>query len=288
MLPTTRCDGIIICWNNSIRFVFSREYSMLLEEALQEFQGVGEKFAKVLITRLKAAKIISNKRGNYTRDSAAKLLRHPAIFEDLPDATKVDLVENPIRKIPRDLIAVMDKELQRVWHGLDNVPRFVVAGSYIRGKAFSGDIDFVLCRTTRLSPEQTWDYFAQTVNSKSTILRILPPYARGSSKVDTLFEIKIPAALRTGDLRGKTSVKFWVNIFLTTPKEFIFAMLYAIGSGQFNLRMRALAKRKGFLLNQRGLYRRTSTGLEEVPIKKEEDIFKAIGMRYRPPSERLV
>lgn len=263
---------------------------MSLVEVLKEFQGIGPAGADILAKRLRALGLAKGK--TFTYKDVRKMLKNTQIYANLPDATKVEVDEQPIRRIPRALIKIMDKELSDIWRTASAIPKYVIAGSYIRGRPTSGDIDFVLCKLPGKSPEATWDYFSEYVNHKSHILRIHPPFARGPSKVDTLFEITVPPALRAAPeikewLSKSNTVKFWVNTFLTTSKEFIFALLYAIGSGQFNLRMRALAKKKGYLLNQRGLFKRTPNGLEEVPIKKEEDIFNILGMHYRPPEERL-
>lgn len=46
--------------------------------------------------------------------------------------------------------------------------------------------------------------------------------------------------------------------------------------------MRHLAKEKGIMLNQTGLYKNGQI----IPAKDERDIFRKIGMKYLPPDER--
>jgi DNA polymerase/3'-5' exonuclease PolX len=68
----------------------------------------------------------------------------------------------------------------------------------------------------------------------------------------------------------------------------MFMLLYATGSGRFNIRMRATAKRLGYLLNQRGLYKKvSSTVLRRIPVVSERALFKKLGMKYLAPNERL-
>ena len=46
--------------------------------------------------------------------------------------------------------------------------------------------------------------------------------------------------------------------------------------------MRHLAKEKGMILNQNGLYKNG----QMIPAKDERDIFRKLGMKYLPPGDR--
>jgi DNA polymerase (family 10) len=60
-------------------------------------------------------------------------------------------------------------------------------------------------------------------------------------------------------------------------------LLYLYGSGTFNIMMRALAKRKGYLLSQYGLfYRETNKRI----TTREKKIFKLLGLNWIPPEIR--
>ncbi|MEO0254434.1 MAG: hypothetical protein ABIN20_03305 [candidate division WOR-3 bacterium] len=59
--------------------------------------------------------------------------------------------------------------------------------------------------------------------------------------------------------------------------------LYLIGSGKFNVWLRGIAKRRGFLLNQYGLYKR-DTG--EQVTTKEKEIFEILGIEFIPYERR--
>lgn len=61
-------------------------------------------------------------------------------------------------------------------------------------------------------------------------------------------------------------------------------LLFLTGSKAFNIRQRALAKRRGFRLNQYGLW--TQDGETLVASRTEEEIFTALGMEFLPPEER--
>ena len=60
-------------------------------------------------------------------------------------------------------------------------------------------------------------------------------------------------------------------------------LLYLYGSGTFNILMRSLAKRKGYLLSQYGLFDRKTN---QRITTKEKKIFKLLGLNWLPPEER--
>lgn len=59
--------------------------------------------------------------------------------------------------------------------------------------------------------------------------------------------------------------------------------LYLTGSGAFNIWMRSLARNKGYLLNQYGLFKRDSGKLIST---KEVEIFNLLGVDYIAPELR--
>jgi DNA polymerase/3'-5' exonuclease PolX len=215
-----------------------------------------------------AAKILTEGIAGHKIDPT-KLLR-PQLkkyAEYLPEATRADLKYNPSRKIPHAVIARIDKLLQKHLVGF----KFNIAGSYRRNKPFSRDIDIIISAPSTKSTADHWKHFL-TLVPKSIVF--LEPYAQGADKVSTMLQF------------GGYTCK--VDVFFTDPKEYMFMLLYATGSGIFNIRMRATAKRLGYLLNQRGLYKRVSPSiLRRVPIRDEKALFKKLKMRYLEPHQRI-
>ena len=56
------------------------------------------------------------------------------------------------------------------------------------------------------------------------------------------------------------------------------------GPAKYNILMRMIAKKKGFRLNEYGLYDRESG--DYVAGDTERSIFEALGMEYKAPTER--
>jgi DNA polymerase/3'-5' exonuclease PolX len=64
-------------------------------------------------------------------------------------------------------------------------------------------------------------------------------------------------------------------------------LLYATGSKQFNIRMRGIAKRMGYVLNQYGLYKLPiNPNSTPLPVNSEKDFFKILEIPYIPPPNR--
>ncbi len=74
------------------------------------------------------------------------------------------------------------------------------------------------------------------------------------------------------------------NVFVVPMESEGAGLLFATGSGEFNVWMRSLAKRKGYKLNRYGLYDR-DTG-EMVAGQTEGAIFIHLGLPYIPPVGR--
>ena len=74
-----------------------------------------------------------------------------------------------------------------------------------------------------------------------------------------------------------------MDIFITNVKEYPFMLLYGTGGQKFNIFMRYIANNKGYILNQKGLYKKDKriTGLTT-----EKKIFKFLEIEYKKPIDR--
>lgn len=253
-------------------------------QTLKDFYQVGPVYAKELLDKLIAEKLIKPDK-IYTSNEFREILKK--IYNDLPVSLQADLNYHPLRIIPRPIIELLDTEFKKYGKGI----KFDIAGSYIRGRPTSSDIDFVISKGNHGS--DIWDQFTALVNQSKKV-KILPPFARGEDKVSALVKVDISKLFpQYPELKNilkpgqGNNVYIKIDAFLTEPDEYVFALLYAIGSGKFNLRMRAVAKHKGYLLNQRGLYKRNGDLLESVPVTNEKQIFEILGIRYRAPNKRV-
>lgn len=216
------------------------------EYKLRTITGIGSKLAKQLV--------------DSGVDSMAKL-KSKKVFDKLPIATQIDLIYKPIKRIPRHIIEYVEDITKS-----NKIP-FVYVGSYRRGSSSSSDMDVLIKRNNPLPSN-----FIESLNKKiGTYVYFYEPYASGNSKISTILNIK------------KYKVKVKMDIFITNTVEYPFALLYSTGSKEFNIMMRSKCKKKGLLLNQKGLYKSDGSLIKCV---SEKDIFKAVGMKYVLPTKR--
>jgi len=75
-----------------------------------------------------------------------------------------------------------------------------------------------------------------------------------------------------------------VDIYRTDPEYFGGMLLFLTGPQEFNIIVRSKAKKKGMVLNQKGLFNRETR--EPIATKTEEEIFAALGLKYKEPENR--
>ena len=141
-----------------------------------------------------------------------------------------------------------------------------IVGSFRRGAANSGDID-MLIRGDDPSLLHSFAHALQTANYIKYVL------AMGDKKI-----------LAISQLPGKPARR--LDLLLTPPDEYAYAILYFTGSDTFNVAFRQHALEKGYTLNEHALTPLKNTTPPPPPLKTEKDIFNFLGLAYTPPEER--
>ena len=91
--------------------------------------------------------------------------------------------------------------------------------------------------------------------------------------------------LQGGDKRVSFNIKgVKVEIYFATKKSLGAHLMTYTGPFQYNIGLRMLAKRKGYLLNQYGLFNRKSN--KYLAGTTEKSIYKALGKKYKEPELR--
>src|SRR5512137_308828 len=75
-----------------------------------------------------------------------------------------------------------------------------------------------------------------------------------------------------------------VDLRIVPPEEFPSLLQHMTGSKEHNVRLRVLARDRGFTLSEWGLERLDGTG--KVPLASEGDVYRALGMQVVPPELR--
>jgi len=135
------------------------------------------------------------------------------------------------------------------------VKKIKVAGSVRRRKETIGDADILVISD---KPKKIMDYFV----SMPEVVRV---YAHGNTKS----AIKLKNGLD-------------VDLRVVPEKSYGAALSYFTGSKDHNVKLREIAIKKGYKLNEYGLFK----GKKQIAGRSEEEIYKALGMNYIEPEMR--
>ena len=191
----------------------------------------------------------------------------------LNDIQKVGLkyYEDILKRIPRDEIQEYEIIINEVFKKIGNDYKFEIVGSYRRGAESSGDIDIIITSNSC----QVFVKFIDELIKKNIIVEIL---SRGPSKCLVIAKISSSNFVRR------------VDFLFTSFEEFPFAILYFTGSKYFNTVMRNIALKKGYTMNEHGLYtyqNKTKGNKVEHVFKNEKDIFDYLELEYKDPNKRI-
>lgn len=137
------------------------------------------------------------------------------------------------------------------------ISKINIAGSLRRMKETIGDLDILTCSK---HPNEVMDYFV----SYPQVTQVL---AKGKTKSSVLLNDNLQVDLR-----------------IVEDKSYGAALQYFTGSKDHNVTLRSLAIKKGFKLNEYGLFDKTTE--KYIAGKTEEEIYKKIGIPYIEPELR--
>ncbi len=141
-----------------------------------------------------------------------------------------------------------------------NFTKIEKAGSLRRGRETVGDLDIL---ATVRDAEKAMEYFVGYPEVDSVV-------AKGPTKSSVLLK-----AGHQVDLRVVEEVSFGA------------ALVYFTGSQQHNIKIRKLAKSKGYKVNEYGVFSVSKTGKErKIAGRTEQDVYKKLGMEWVPPELR--
>ena len=219
-----------------------------LKKELTAFMGIGPEKAAVLIQA--GLKNINQLHMKKYRDL-------------LPEETKTFIDLKPQQQIPHDHIKILEPFLLKA---ADDI---TIVGSYRRKKPYSSDIDLMVISDDEDAINNLLESLRSILNDK------VYPYSKGRDKMSLIVDMS--------DLAGTKAV-YKIDAFRTLPADKIPMLLYSTGSKEFNVMMRSKAKKLGYLLNQKGLFK---DGKRVEGLKSEEDYFKILGMPYKEPTARV-
>lgn len=247
----------------------------MLQKTVQEYENIRNQLLNIYgIGSVKADELITEYNVRTLDDLRALVLDDPDFLTEaqtLGLAFYADLQQ----RIPRLEILEHEKYIRNFIQ--DRVPEFniTIVGSYRRGEPTSGDID-VLISYHSLTEDVAKNKFKRVIEEFSKDEYCVGALGKGVHKFMGIVQIDPSSLARR------------LDILLTKPEEFVFALLYFTGSQNFNIAFRKLANSKGYTLNEHRM--KIFDDVENVPtppvFTTEKDIFDFLGVKYLTPEER--
>lgn len=234
------------------------EYDELLKKypkyifELFEIPGLGGKRIKILYDKLS----IDSKEKLYKAAKNGEISTldgfGPKIEQNIIDAIEKGLTQEKRFLINEGLETAND--IVRYIKSL-GYKKVEIAGSLRRGKETIGDIDILVVGGDSLS---------EKIVKYPYIERVI---AKGQTKVSVLLKNSIQCDIRNVD-----------------EESFGAALCYFTGSKEHNIVLREIAIRRGYILNEYGLFKKD--GNKKIAGKTEEEIYEKLGLQYIPPELR--
>ncbi|KAL8761219.1 MAG: hypothetical protein Q9184_002651 [Pyrenodesmia sp. 2 TL-2023] len=203
----------------------------------------------------------------------------------------IDHIDDFALRIPRQEVERHGQIVRSAIAKVDPTIEVTIGGSYRRGAADSGDVDFILTKP---------DAAIETL--RTLIIDSVIPRLFASNYLKA--RLAAPSSSRStsgskwhGCACLPGSSQPWRRIdFLFVPHEELgAALIYFTGNDIFNRSIRLLAGKKGMRLNQRGLWRDVLRGKGRERItqgslvegRSERRIFELLEVPWRPPNHRI-
>jgi DNA polymerase (family X) len=211
--------------------------------------GLGPKRLKLLHDRLKIN----------TFDDLRRVIRTGGLHNVKGFGTSIEqklaaALEKPVAE-KRFKLSVAEAEADALVSFLHDSGQITVAGSYRRRRDTVGDLDLVV----------TADDAAVVGDKLAGYENVAEVLAHGKTRTTVV--------LRSG---------IQVDVRAVPEQSYGAALLYFTGSKAHNIALRAIAVRRGWKLNEYGLF----SGTRRIAGLAEEDIYRKLGLSYIPPEMR--
>ena len=219
-----------------------------------DISGVGPKKAKELVQQ--------------GITSIQSLRESPQLNDLLNDKQLIGLkyYEDILERIPQCEIDHHNHYLQEVLKKIDPTAEMTIAGSYRRKSPDSGDIDVLLKGKPSL--------YKQFINQLQKEGYLYETLAQGTKKYNGMSKLSGYLTFRR------------IDIMITKPEEYPFAILYFTGSKEFNTLMRQHALDRGLSMNEYSLKDIHTKQIVDYVFTSEKDIFDYLEYPYVDPWKR--
>jgi DNA polymerase (family 10) len=229
-----------------------KKYPFNLDE-LGGIEGLGPKTILLLYKKLG----IKNLKNLERAAQAGKIRNIPHLGEktEANILRGIEFMRKSAGRIPLGYILPLAEDIEARLGKVAGVRHAVICGSIRRRKETIGDIDILV---TTAKPKAVVDYFV-------TMPEVQSIYARGEGRASVRLKIGLDADLK-----------------VVPDESFGAAVQYFTGDKQHNVHVRTIAIKKGYKLNEYGLFQ----GKKNAACKTEKEIYTHLGMDLMPPELR--
>jgi DNA polymerase/3'-5' exonuclease PolX len=238
---------------------------MLLLEQLTDVIGIGPILAKKLVKQYKIKSVEDlierNKIGEIQlNDKLLMGLKYYGIY-------KKNIPRKEIDQIKEYITDLVKKEY----------PEYIITfcGSYRRGKSTSNDIDILITN--------------KKDNKKNNLKLIVELLRDNKFLVDDLTDGS-PTTKYMGFCKYRSNPVRRIDIRYMLYENYYTALLYFTGSDDLNRKMRQIAKKKNYKLNEYGIYKlEIKNGKmteKKINVDSEKEVFDILSMEYLKPEQR--
>ncbi|CAD8073711.1 unnamed protein product [Paramecium sonneborni] len=306
--------GRCIAYRKAIGFLKALPYPIKSSEDLKDMPTIGDKIKKKIIEILQTGQLtkVQKLEGQEKNVAITELSRVWGIgpttaatfyfkgIKTLEDLKKnqhllnrnqqvcLNLVQDLEQRIPREeatlIFEIVKREIDDL-SGVQGLYKATACGSYRREKETCGDMDILI---TRCDGKNTEDFLLNLIKrlEGKLLTHHLTMPKRTEQDCETYMGI--------GRVSNQAIYRR-IDLKLYPKEQYGCAVLYFTGSDHYNRSMRLWAQKNGYTLSDHGLYP-TQRGAhnkklwkgEVIPCEEEMDVYKILGLKYKPPKERSV
>ena len=216
------------------------------------------------------------------------LLKHVHLTDN--QRLGIEHYDDLLTRIPRDEVTALGEIVRSAAAKIDPGVQVIIGGSYRRGAATSGDIDCLLTKPGTKASRELLSFVhklvAQLTSDAFIVAALVLPSESGSA-----------SKWHGCCVHPGAEKPIWrrIDLLMVPETELGAALIYFTGDDIFNRSIRLLASKKGWRLNQRGLFTNVMRGPGRAKINEgeliegadEKRIFESLGVPWRPPELRI-
>jgi endonuclease IV/DNA polymerase/3'-5' exonuclease PolX len=181
------------------------------------------------------------------------------------------------QKIPRMKITEITKILKECFvRKTDINVSLYNAGSYRAGAKMCGDIDFILTCKSRNDLKRAPSIFRDILIAKKMLKETL-----SSGEKKSIYIVKSP--LKSSQLKSNY---YKIDIAYILEEQLPWYLLYFGSSREFSKKIRTIASKKGYKLNEKGLFNKKTGKMLDFQPRDEKEIFDFLEIEYVDVKDR--